>query len=114
MSILERIKSGNLALASEPVEKESLLVIPNKITENKINNLNNIIVTTNILSDPISSTSATNPPFQTSTFISTTTYPITTEKETFLLFLMLFVVLLLLIIITLLSICVHQVYLFFI
>jgi hypothetical protein len=105
MSILERIQSGQLDLASVleiKTEEETLL----NIEENKFKD--NTVSINNVYHETISSTTASN----TLNYdpISPTDRSIEeSQKETYVFLLVSLVALLLLIIIILLSICIHQV-----
>ena len=123
MSILERIQSGQLDLASVleiKTEEETLLNIEeNKFKDNtvSINNVYHETISSTTASntlnyDPISSTTSSMPSFltSTSTLISPTDRSIEeSQKEIYMFLLISLVALLLLIIIILLSICINQV-----
>jgi hypothetical protein len=121
MSILERIQSGQLDLASVleiKTEEETLLNIEeNKFKDNtvSINNVYHETISSTTASntlnyDPITSTTSSMHSFLTTTLISPTDRSIEeSQKETYVFLLVSLVALLLLIIIILLSICIHQV-----
>ncbi len=107
MSILERIKSGNLDLAPfsqmiTTTDMPSETEIPQNIIDNKYSF--NIVSVSNINHDRTTTSSI-------SSYLSTTTDRPTeiNQKETYIVYLFVFEALLLLIIIILLSICVQQV-----
>ena len=121
MSILERIQSGQLDLASVleiKTEEETFFNIENKFKDKtvSINNVNHETTTSTTASntlnyDPITSTTSSMPSFLTSTttLISPTDRSIEeSQKETYMFLLISLVALLLLIIIILLSICIQQ------